>query len=190
MKKIGITGGIGVGKTFVSKVFCKLGFPVFFADIQAKKCMTESLDLKNAITIKFGNEIYKKGILQKEILGDIVFNDRLKLGQLNKLVHPFVQMNFEKWQKQQTAPFVLKEAAILFESGAHIGLDGVICVTAPLQIRIQRVMQRDNCTKEDIIKRMENQMPQDKKDQLSDFVIVNDGKEKLLPQIQIGRAHV
>lgn len=184
MKKIGITGGIGVGKTFVSKVFCKLGFPVFFADIQAKKCMTESLDLKNAITIKFGNEIYKKGILQKEILGDIVFNDRLKLGQLNKLVHPFVQMKFEKWQKQQTAPFVLKEAAILFESGAHIGLDGVICVTAPLQIRIQRVMQRDNCTKEDIIKRMENQMPQDKKDQLSDFVIVNDGKEKLLPQIQ------
>lgn len=183
MKKIGITGGIGVGKTFVSKVFCKLGFPVFFADIQAKKCMTESLDLKNAITIKFGNEIYKKGILQKEILGDIVFNDRLKLGQLNKLVHPFVQIKFEKWQKQQTAPFVLKEAAILYESGTNVGLDAVICITAPIKTRLKRVMQRDSCTKKEVLKRMENQMPQIEKENLSDFVIVNDGKEKLLPQI-------
>jgi dephospho-CoA kinase len=183
MKKIGITGGIGVGKTFVSKVFCKLGFPVFFADIQAKKCMTESLDLKKAITIKFGNEIYKKGILQKEILADIVFNDTLKLGQLNKLVHPFVQIKFEKWQKQQTAPFVLKEAAILYESGTNVGLDAVICITAPTETRLKRVMQRDSCTKKEVLKRMENQMPQIEKENLSDFVIVNDGKEKLLTQI-------
>jgi dephospho-CoA kinase len=184
MKKIGITGGIGVGKTFVSEIFSRLGVPVFSADTEARKCMHDSDDLKNSITSHFGNGIYKKGILQKEILANIVFSDSKKLQELNNLVHPYVQNKFEIWQKEQTAPFVLKEAAILFESGAHIGLDGVICVTAPLQIRIQRVMQRDNCTKEDIIKRMENQMPQDKKEQLSDFVIVNDGKEKLLPQIQ------
>ena len=184
MKKIGLTGGIGVGKTFVADIFQKIGYAVFSADTEAKKCMQESKDLKSAVIQNFGDEMYKNGVLQKEILANIVFSDSKKLQELNNLVHPFVQNKFEIWQKEQTAPFVLKEAAILFESGAHIGLDGVICVTTPLQIRIQRVMQRDNCTKENIIKRMENQMPQDKKEQLSDFVIVNDGKEKLLPQIQ------
>ncbi|MBC8266099.1 MAG: dephospho-CoA kinase [Flavobacteriales bacterium] len=183
MKKIGLTGGIGVGKTFVSNVFSKLGIPVFLADIQAKKCMSESDDLKKAIAINFGNNIYKEGILQKDILANIVFNDAEKLTQLNKLVHPIVQNKFEIWQKEQTAPFVLKEAAILFESNAHIGLDGVICVTAPLETRIKRVIQRDNCTKESVLKRIENQMPQFEKEQLSDFVIVNDEDKKLLPQI-------
>jgi dephospho-CoA kinase len=184
MKKIGLTGGIGVGKTFVADIFQKMGYAVFSADTEAKKCMQESKDLKSAVIQNFGDEMYKNGVLQKEILANIVFSDSKKLQELNNLVHPFVQNKFEIWQKEQTAPFVLKEAAILFESGAYIGLDSIICVTAPLQIRIQRVMQRDNCTKEDIIKRMENQMPQDKKEQLSEFVIVNDGKEKLLPQIQ------
>ena len=183
MKKIGLTGGIGVGKTFVSEIFQKMGYSVFFADLHAKKCIHESDDLKKEIKKKFGNEIYQKGVLQKNRLADIVFNDTKKLQELNNLVHPFVQRHFEAWCKNQQSKFVIKEAAILFESEAHKGLDGVICVSAPFQKRIERVMKRDNCTKEDVIKRIENQMPQEKKEKLSDFVILNNDKKELLPQI-------
>jgi len=183
MKKIGLTGGIGVGKTFVSEIFQKMGYSVFWADLHAKKCIHESDDLRKEIKKKFGNEIYQKGVLQKNRLADIVFNDTKKLQELNNLVHPFVQKYFEAWCKNQQSKFVIKEAAILFESEAHKGLDGVICVSAPFQKRIERVMKRDNCTKEDVIKRIENQMPQEKKEKLSDFVILNNDKKELLPQI-------
>ena len=183
MKKIGLTGGIGVGKTFVSEIFQKMGYSVFLADLHAKKCIHESDDLRKEIKKKFGNEIYQKGVLQRNRLADIVFNDTKKLQELNNLVHPFVQKYFEAWCKNQQSKFVIKEAAILFESEAHKGLDGVICVSAPFQKRIERVMKRDNCTKEDVIKRIENQMPQEKKEKLSDFVILNNDKKELLPQI-------
>ena len=183
MKKIGLTGGIGVGKTFVSEIFQKMGYSVFLADLHAKKCIHESDDLRKEIKKKFGNEIYQKGVLQKNRLADIVFNDTKKLQELNNLVHPFVQKYFEAWCKNQQSKFVIKEAAILFESEAHKGLDGVICVSAPFQKRIERVMKRDNCTKEDVIKRIENQMLQEKKEKLSDFVILNNDKKELLPQI-------
>jgi len=183
MKKIGLTGGIGVGKTFVSEIFQKMGYSVFLADLHAKKCIHESDDLRKEIKKKFGNEIYQKGVLQKNRLADIVFNDTKKLQELNNLVHPFVQKYFEAWCKNQQSKFVIKEAAILFESEAHKGLDGVICVSAPFQKRIERVMKRDNCTKEDVIKRIENQMSQEKKEKLSDFVILNNDKKELLPQI-------
>ena len=183
MKKIGLTGGIGVGKTFVSEIFQKMGYSVFLADLHAKKCMHESHDLKIKIKQNFGNEIYQKGVLQNNRLADIVFNDTKKLQELNNLVHPFVQKYFEAWCKNQQSKFVIKEAAILFESEAHKGLDGVICVSAPFQKRIERVMKRDNCTKEDVIKRIENQMLQEKKEKLSDFVILNNDKKELLPQI-------
>ena len=183
MKKIGLTGGIGVGKTFVSEIFQKMGYSVFLADLHAKKCMHESDDLKTEIKKNFGHEIYQKGVLQENRLADIVFNDTKKLQELNSLVHPFVQRRFEDWCKNQQSKFVIKEAAILFESEAHKGLDGVICVSAPFEKRIERVMKRDNCTKEDVIKRIENQMPQEKKEKLSDFVILNNDKKELLPQI-------
>ena len=183
MKKIGLTGGIGVGKTFVSEIFQKMGYSVFLADLHAKKCMHESDDLKTEIKQNFGNEIYQKGVLQKNRLADIVFNDTKKLQELNNLVHPFVQRYFEAWCKNQQSKFVIKEAAILFESEAHKGLDGVICVSAPFQKRIERVMKRDNCTKKEVLKRMNNQMAENEKEKLSDFVILNDGKERLLPQI-------
>ena len=183
MKKTGLTGGIGVGKTFVSEIFQKMGYSVFFADLHAKKCMHESDDLKTEIKQNFGNEIYQKGVLQKNRLSNIVFNDTKKLQELNSLVHPFVQRRFEDWCKNQQSKFVIKEAAILFESETHKGLDAVICVSAPFEKRIERVMKRDNCTKEDVVKRIENQMPQEDKEKLSDFLIINDDKEKLLPQI-------
>ncbi len=183
MKKIGITGGIGVGKTFVSEIFSRLGVPVFSADTEARKCMHDSDDLKNSITRHFWNGIYKKGILQKEILANIVFSDSKKLQELNNLVHPFVQNKFEIWQKEQTAPFVLKEAAILFESGANKGLDAVICISSAMEVRIKRVMERDKCSREKVMKRIAMQMPQETKEKLSDFVIINAENEKILPQI-------
>lgn len=183
MKKIGLTGGIGVGKTFIAQIFQKMGYAVFAADTEAKKCMQESKDLKSAVIQSFGDKIYKNGVLQKKELANIVFNDSQKLNKINQLVHPFVQLEFENWCKNQTSEFVIKEAAILFESGSHNGLDGVICVLAPFQKRIERVMKRDNCTEQEVQKRIENQMSEEKKEQLSNFVIVNDDKEKLLPQI-------
>lgn len=183
MKKIGLTGGIGVGKTFVASIFQKMGIAVFSADIYAKRCMQESKELKDAIVQYFGADVYKNGELQKQKLAEIVFSDSGKLNVLNKLVHPFVQIEFEKWCKNQTSSFVLKEAAILFESDSHKNLDAIIYVGAPLQIRIERVMQRDKCSEKAVLKRITNQMPEEEKEQLSDFVIVNDSKEKLLPQI-------
>ncbi|SVD72383.1 uncharacterized protein METZ01_LOCUS425237 [marine metagenome] len=183
MKRIGLTGGIGAGKTCVSKVFQKLGISIFNADKIAKEYMQSSDELKEAIKELFGNNVFKKGILQSKILAEIVFNDYEKLIQLNRLVHPFVLEIFDKWQKKQNAPFVLKEAAILFESGAYKKLDAVICVSAPMRVKIERVMKRDNCTKKEVLKRMNNQMPENEKEKLSDFVILNDGKERLLPQI-------
>ncbi|MEE2699739.1 MAG: dephospho-CoA kinase [Bacteroidota bacterium] len=183
MKKIGLTGGIGVGKTYVANIFQKMGYAVFSADFYAKKCMLESTKLKDEIVQKFGSHIYASGKLQNQKLAKIVFSDSKKLSELNKLVHPFVQLVFEKWCKNQNSEFVLKEAAILFESSSNKNLDAVICVSAPLQKRIERVMQRDSCSKEEVIKRIDNQLSQEEKEQLSDYIIVNDGKEKLLPQI-------
>ena len=183
MKRIGLTGGIGVGKTFVANIFQKMGIAVFSADIYAKRCMQESEQLKNAIIQHFGMDIYKNEILQKQKLAEIVFSDSEKLNMLNKLVHPFVQVTFEKWCENQTSSFVLKEAAILFESDSYKNLDEVICVAAPLQTRINRVVQRDKCSEQAVLNRIANQMSEEEKKQLSDFVIVNDGKEKLLPQI-------
>ncbi len=183
MKKIGLTGGIGVGKTFVADIFQKMGYAVFSADTEAKKCMQESKDLKSAVIQNFGDEMYKNGVLQKEILANIVFSDSKKLQELNNLVHPFVQNKFEIWQKEQTAPFVLKEAAILFESGANKGLDAVICISSAMEVRIKRVMARDKCSREKVMKRITMQMPQETKEKLSDFVIINAENEKILPQI-------
>ena len=183
MKKIGLTGGIGVGKTFVADIFQKMGYTVFSADTEAKKCMQESKDLKSTVIQNFGDEMYKNGVLQKEKLANIVFNDSEKLNELNQLVHPFVQLEFENWCKNQTSKFVIKEAAILFESRANKGLDAVICVSSPVEVIIKRVMERDKCSREKVMKRIAMQMPQETKEKLSDFVIINAENEKILPQI-------
>lgn len=181
--KIGLTGGIGSGKTFIGAIFCRLGIPVFNADIEAKKCMTKNKILKKEIKNVFGDEIYKNGLLQKDILAKIVFNDQQKLEALTKLVHPVVKHRFEDWCVNQTAKIVIKEAAILFESDSHVTLDKVICVVAPEDIRIDRVIKRDDILREQVVARISKQMSQHERENLSDFVIVNDGKELLLPQI-------
>ncbi|MDB0027110.1 dephospho-CoA kinase [Flavobacteriales bacterium] len=183
MKKIGLTGGIGVGKTFVAKLFYLMGIPVFNADIEAKKCMVEDDQLMTAVQLAFGKKIYVNGILQKEELAKIVFNNEVALAKLNALVHPVVKQKFEDWCKCKTAKIVIKEAAILFESGANLGLDAVICVSATETLRIARVQKRDESSVEDIKSRMNKQMTQAEKEKLSDFVIVNNGEKLLLPQL-------
>ena len=183
MKKIGITGGIGSGKTYVASVFQSLGIPIFNADIQAKKIMTSSRKLIKLLKEEFGNDIYKDSDLNKEKLASIVFSNSDKLQKLNSLVHPIVKEEFNNWCKKQTSPYVIKEAAILFESNSHIGLDAVICVSAPLDLRMRRLLNRDDYSKKEIKKRIENQISQEEKEKLSDYIIVNDEKELLLPKI-------
>ncbi len=183
MKKLGLTGGIGVGKTYVSKVFRQMGIPVFNADVEAKNCMTEDKGLMQNVKNSFGENIYDNGVLQKEKLAKIVFNNNERLAELNALVHPVVKQRFEGWCTEQTAELVIKEAAILFESDAHLGLDAVICVSAAEKVRIERVQTRDGSSVAEIKSRIDKQMPQSKKEELADFVIVNDGKQLLLPQL-------
>ncbi|MAW21565.1 MAG: dephospho-CoA kinase [Flavobacteriales bacterium] len=181
--KVGLTGGIGSGKTFVGEVFNRLGLPVFNADFHAKKCMREVKELKDQICKKFGDEIYKDRELQKERLSDIIFSDYEKLQELNSIVHPFVNIAFKEWVKKQEEMCLIKEAAILFESGANKYLDVVVCVSSSMDLRIRRVMKRDNCTKERVIQRISMQMLQEEKEKLSDFIIVNNGGQLILPQL-------
>ena len=183
MKKLGLTGGIGVGKTYVSKVFQQMGIPVFNADVEAKNCMTEDKGLMQNIKTSFGKNIYDNGVLQKEKLAKIVFNNSERLAELNALVHPVVKQKFVDWCCQQDSSIVIKEAAILFESDAHLGLDAVICVSATEKVRIERVQKRDGSLVAEIKSRMDKQMSQSKKEELANFVIVNDGKKLLLPQL-------
>ena len=183
MKKIGITGGIGSGKTYVASVFQSLGIPIFYADIKSKKLMTSSEKLIKLLKEEFGNDIYKDSDLNKEKLASIVFSNSNKLQKLNSLVHPIVKEEFNNWCKEQTSPYVIKEAAILFESNSYLGLDAVICVSAPLELRKTRLLKRDNYTEKEINNRIENQISQKEKEKRSDYIIVNDEKDLLLPQI-------
>ena len=184
MKKIGLTGGIGTGKTYVSEIFEKLNIPVFNSDTYAKQCLSNDKVLIEKLKKEFGNAIYDGDLLQKEVLSNIVFNDSNSLEKLNRLVHPLVNEKFKSWcDLQEETPFIIKEAAILFESGLHLYLDAIICVSCPEEIRIRRIKQRDNISTDLIQKRINSQMAQDKKEQISDFIIVNDDKELLVPQI-------
>ncbi|MBK7558680.1 MAG: dephospho-CoA kinase [Chitinophagaceae bacterium] len=183
MLKIGLTGGIGSGKSTVAKVFEVLGIPVYYADDAAKKLMTENAALKQKIKLQFGESVYANEHLNKKALADIVFNDPEKLALLNALVHPATLKDVESWIQSQSSPYIIKEAALIFESGAHQNLDYVIGITAPAPLRIQRTMQRDGITREAVVARMDKQMDDTIKMKLCDFVLTNDEQEMLLPQV-------
>ena len=183
MIKVGLTGGIGSGKSTVAKVFEVLGIPIYYADEAAKKLMNADEELKEKIKLQFGNEVYKNGQLDKKYLADIVFISPEKLALLNALVHPATLKDAERWMQKQTTPYCIKEAALIFESGAQQNLDYVIGVTAPAPLRILRTMQRDGVSREEVIARMDKQMDDAIKMKLCDFVIKNDEQEMLLPQI-------
>ncbi len=184
MLKIGITGGIGSGKSYISSIFQKLGIPVYSADERAKTLMNTHEPLIKEIKYIFGNDAYSQNKLNRQYIAKEVFNNKKKLEQLNNIVHPAVDIDFRLWcENQNELIYVLKEAAILFESGSFKKLDKNIVVTAPKEIRIERVMIRDGSSKAEIESRMKNQWPTDKLVTLADFVINNDGKKLILPQI-------
>lgn len=181
--RIGITGGIGSGKSTASQIFKVLGIPVFDADMAAKNIMNEDESLKQKIKQTFGEASYENGLLNRKYIAGIVFNDALKLETLNALVHPATIAMAEKWAQQQTTPYTVKEAALFFESGSAAGIDYIIGVYAPQHIRIRRVMQRDHITHEEVLARMSKQIDEEMKMKLCDFVVVNDEQQLLLPQV-------
>ena len=183
MKKIGLTGGIGSGKTYVSRVFESLGVPVFNTDNEAKKLLSNSEQLVQSLKDEFGNDIYDDYSLNNKKLASIVFSDSEKLGKLNSLVHPLVKQQFLDWQEVQKSSYVIKESAILFESKSDKGLDAIICVTCPINLRIDRIKSRDGLSYFEIKNRIKNQISEEEKVNLSDHVIVNDEKDLLLTQI-------
>ena len=183
MLKIGITGGIGSGKTTVAKVFEVLGIPVYYADDAAKRLMNEDEALKEKIKQQFGNDVYKNEKLDNKHLAQIVFSSEEKLNILNSMVHPATINDANAWMLKQSTPYTLKEAALLFESGAAELLDYVIGVWAPAPLRLQRVMQRDNSNREEVMARMNRQMDEDIKMKLCNFIITNDEQQLLIPQV-------
>ncbi|MBC7872853.1 MAG: dephospho-CoA kinase [Ferruginibacter sp.] len=183
MLRIGLTGGIGGGKTTVAKVFETLGIPVYYADDKAKLLMNTREDLKTSISHQFGNDVYKNGELDRKYLASIVFNNKEKLELLNSLTHPFTIRDAEQWMGQQTTPYVIKEAALLFESGAAEQLDYIIGVYAPQHIRVQRVMDRDKVPEEEVMKRISRQMDEEMKMKLCNFVITNNDQQLVIPQV-------
>ena len=183
MYKIGLTGGIGSGKTYVSEIFGRLGIPVFNSDIEGKKCMQKNDGVREQIINLFGKEIYNNDKLDTGKLANIVFNNNELLERLNAIIHPAVVEKFNIWVSEQHSDIVIKESAILFESSTNKELDKIICVYAPKEVRIQRIIERDGLTEEEVISRMKNQISQDEKKKLSDFLILNNGKTLLLPQI-------
>ncbi|MDF3078524.1 MAG: dephospho-CoA kinase [Sphingobacteriaceae bacterium] len=184
MFKVGITGGIGSGKTTVCRVFEVLGIPVFYADPAAREVMNTDPVLITGVQEAFGDEAYQEGILNRKFLANIVFNDERELAKLNALVHPAVFRAFDAWvSEQHGVPYVLKEAALLFESGSDKLCDETVLVIAPRDLKIQRVRNRDKITEAEVLKRMDKQFSDEKKAKLASFLVRNDEKELLIPQV-------
>ncbi|MCK0136725.1 dephospho-CoA kinase [Arenibacter sp. S6351L] len=187
MMIVGLTGGIGSGKSTVGAMFQKLGVPLYNSDLEAKNLMTRSKKIKKDIETLLGKESYLEGKLNREYIAKIVFKDKKLLQGLNNIVHPAVRRHFKSWCKRQNAPYVIQEAAIIFENGTKELYDKIILVTSPRDIRIQRVVDRDGITAEAVIQRIDNQWPDSEKEKFSDFIIENIGLEAT--EREVSRIH-
>lgn len=183
MLKIGLTGGIGSGKSTVARIFEMLGVPVYYADDAAKKLMQENNELKTLLKNVFGEETYTNGQLNTTHLSAQVFGNEERLKQLNSIVHPVVIAYGRNWMQQQTAPYAVKEAALFFESGSQAGLDYIVGVYAPQALRVQRTMLRQGISMQQVLERMNKQLDEHIKMKLCDFVVVNDEQHLALPQV-------
>ena len=182
-KIIGLTGGIGSGKTLIANYIKSLGIPVYIADDEAKKIM-DTDEVIQAISSTFGEEIIENNKVNREKLSKLVFDNPEKLQKLNSIIHPLVKKHFDSWLKDHANfPFVFKEAAILFESGSYKYCDSVIAITSPIETRIQRVLERDKTSRESILKRMQNQWTDEQRIAKSDFVINNTSVKETYKQI-------
>ncbi len=173
MKIVGLTGGIGSGKSTVAKMFQELGVPIYNSDSEAKRIMGDSLDLKNGLIDLFGEKVFEKGELNRRYLANLVFNNPKLLVQLNNLVHPAVAIDFEKWISKQNTEIVMQESALIFEHDKEDKFDAVILVTAPKEVRIERLKRRDHSTSQEIESRMKNQLDDKEKIPRADYVIEN-----------------
>jgi len=184
MLKIGLTGNIGSGKTWVCKVFEALSIPVFYADLEARKILNTATIIEEIIDVYGSSVKLSHKEIDRKALANIVFNDALQLKKLNRIIHPKLTDTFLRWaDAKDNFPYVIQEAAILFENGFDSIMDKNITVTAPQQLRLQRVMERDLATKEEVLARMAHQWSDEKKAKAADFIINNDGKQMILPQV-------
>ena len=184
MKKIGITGGIGSGKTLVSDLFQRLGIPVYHADERARALMETSGTVRERLTALLGKPVYQGGRLNKRLLAEAIFSDEKVRQQVNSIVHPAVFEDFERWASSfSDIPYVMQEAAILFESGGDRYLDSVINVYAPLKVRIERVMSRDGVPRETVLARIKSQMSERQRRRRAGHTIINDGRRMVVPQV-------
>jgi len=181
---IGLTGGIGSGKSFIAEIFKKLGVPVYNADTRASFISDKDPEVKSNIVSLFGQKVYSNGLLNRQYVGGMVFDNPDLLERLNSIIHPAVEADFLKWcSTKKEHNYIIKEAAILFETGSYKKLDSTILVVAPEDIRIKRVLKRDNTDRDSVKKRVENQWGDQEKEKLANYIINNDGRTLLLPQI-------
>jgi dephospho-CoA kinase len=185
MKVIGITGGIGSGKSIVSQLLEINGIPVYNTDIASKKLSNTSPAIREKLTGKFGAELYEYGILNRKMLASLIFNDSEARDFVNSVIHPAVQNDFLEWKEEhRDKPFAGIESAILFQSKLKDLIDITINVSAPLELQIQRVQKRDNLNKEDILNRIHTQMSDEERSRLANYTVVNDDRQALLPQVE------
>lgn len=185
MLKIGLTGGIGSGKTTIARIFEHLGYKVYIADVHASRLMNTDPQLRERISATFGKDIYTaEQRIDKKRLASLIFNNRKALLQINRIVHPRVVADFYRWCERQPGEFVFFESAILFEAGLEKTVDYIICVTATLETRLKRVMERDHTSEEKVRERMSNQMDDEEKCRRSNFTVCTDGTVMVLKQIE------
>lgn len=182
---IGITGGIGSGKSYICRIVETMGYPVFYSDSEAKKIITSNPKAVSGLKDLFGDEAFSQGNLNKDFLADKIFANPALREQMNNLVHPLVRQEYQNWAIATGANIVFNEAAILFETGSYKNFDKTILVVAPEELRIDRVKKRDQVNEEDILARMNAQWSDEKKKALADFILINDEKTAILPQLNV-----
>jgi dephospho-CoA kinase len=184
MKRIGITGGIGSGKSFIATIIERMGYPVYYSDVRSKELTNAHPVIRQGLIDFVGENVYFGGELDKKVLASAIFsNDELRM-KVNQLIHPIVRQDFEDWAKAQTSDLIFNEAAILFETGAYRNFDATILIYAPEELRLKRVLKRDIITKEEVIARMKNQMSDEEKLKMTSYSILNDGEIPVLKQLE------
>ena len=184
MKRIGITGGIGAGKSLVAEIIKAMGYPVYNSDERAKELTESNPKIKEGLIHLFGEEIYQNDTLNKFALAQAIFSDESQREKVNAFIHPIVREDFNLWALAQNNALVFNESAILFETGSFKNFDAIILVYAPKELRIKRIMKRDNCSENEVLKRMNSQFSDEEKYQLTEFRVLNDEQTPLLVQVE------